>query len=115
IILENGVLLAPAVLIMDHNHEFSDIDLPIKDQGTTAGGTITIGANSWLGYGAAIVCGRGDLTIGKHAVVAAKSVGTKSIPPYSIAAGNPAKVIRRFDHETKSWVRVVEQASSDRS
>jgi len=106
--IESGVLLAPAVLIMDHNHEFSDISRSIKEQGTTPGGTVTIGKNSWLGYGAAVVCGKGDLTIGRNCVVAANAVVTKSVPPYSVVGGNPAKVIRRFDQASDSWIRVGE-------
>ena len=46
--LEDDVLLAPNVLIMDHNHEYSDPNLPIHAQGVTEGGQIVIGRNTWL-------------------------------------------------------------------
>src|SRR5450631_2131687 len=52
IVLGNDVLLAPAVLIMDHNHQYSDPHRPIHLQGTSAGGRIVIEKNCWLGYGA---------------------------------------------------------------
>ena len=57
--LGDDVLLAPSVLIMDHNHQYLDPSLPIHAQGTTEGGTIEVGQNCWLGYGAVIVCNHG--------------------------------------------------------
>src|SRR6185437_13558187 len=77
ILLEADVLLAPSVLIMDHNHEYSDPDLPIHAQGTTAGGRIVIGRNSWLGYGSVIFCSRNTLELGHNCVVGAHSVVTR--------------------------------------
>ncbi|BAV05009.1 acyltransferase [Filimonas lacunae] len=50
-----------------------------------------------------ITCG---VTIGCHSVIAAGAVVTKDIPPYSIAVGNPAKVIKQYDFELQDWVKV---------
>src|SRR5262249_11757229 len=55
--LGDDVLVAPGVLIMDHNHEFSDPTRPIHAQGVTEGGRIVIGRNCWLGYNSVIFCG----------------------------------------------------------
>lgn len=101
--LERDVNVAQQVLIMDHNHAYEDIEVPIIQQGITKGGTIRIGEGSWIGHGAAIVCSRGELTIGRHCVIAANSVVTRSIPDYSVVFGMPATIIRQYDPETHAW------------
>ncbi len=105
IVLEADILLAPSVLIMDHNHEYSDIEQPIHAQGVTSGGRIFIGRNCWLGHGAVIVCSQGDLTIGRNSVVGANAVVTRSFPPFSVVAGSPAKLIRTYEGESGKWVK----------
>jgi acetyltransferase-like isoleucine patch superfamily enzyme len=101
--LERDVLVAQSVLIVDHNHAYENIAVPIVQQGITEGGTIRIGQGSWIAHGAAILCPKGDLTIGRNCVIAANSVVTQSIPDYSLAAGYPAKIIRQYDPETRTW------------
>jgi acetyltransferase-like isoleucine patch superfamily enzyme len=108
IVLEEDVLFAPGVLIMDHNHEFSDVSQPITVQGVTPGGKIRIEKNCWLGYGAVVLCGSGQVTIGRNSVIGANCVVTRSVPPYSIMAGNPAKLIKMYDPESKKWVKPAE-------
>lgn len=101
--LEPYVNVAQQVLILDHNHAYEDVDVPIIKQGVTKGGRIRIGEGTWIGHGAAIVCSRGELTIGRHCVVSANSVVTRSIPDYSVVFGMPATIIRQYDPETKAW------------
>ena len=61
-------------------------------------GDITIGNDVWIGYEAVILSG---VTIGDGAIVGARAVVTKDVPPYTIVAGVPARPIRkRFDEET---------------
>jgi acetyltransferase-like isoleucine patch superfamily enzyme len=102
--IERNVIIGTSVLIQDHNHAYEDITLPIKAQGLTAGGTIRIEQGCWIGHNAAIVCGQGALVVGRNSVVAANSLVTKSIPPYSVVIGNPAKLARQFDPAKGFWV-----------
>jgi acetyltransferase-like isoleucine patch superfamily enzyme len=101
--LEPHVNIAQQVIILDHNHAYEDIDVPIIRQGITNGGRIRIGEGSWIGHGAAILCSRGQLTIGRHCVVSANAVVTRSIPDYSVVFGNPAMIIRQYDPAVGRW------------
>ena len=103
ILLERDVLVGQYVIIQDHNHAYEDIDVPIMKQGSTKGGRIRIGEGSWIGRGAAILCSRGELTIGRHCVVSANSVVMRSIPDYSVVFGTPATIIRQYDPEKRAW------------
>ena len=70
---------------------FNIFDLPVK-------GDITVGSDVWFGYNTLIM---GGVTIGHGAIIAAGAVVVKDVPPYSIVAGNPAKVVKkRFDDAT---------------
>ena len=99
----DDVLFAAYVHITDHSHEFKDIAVPVKRQGIFSKGPVRIGNGSWLGYRSEILSG---VTIGEHCVVAAGAVVTKDIPSYSIVAGIPAKVIKRYNFDIEEWVNV---------
>lgn len=101
--IERNVIIAQSVLIIDHNHFYEDVGLPVMEQGLNDGGRIRIGEGSWIGHGAAIICPRGELTIGRNCVVAANAVVTRSVPPYSVVFGSPATIIRHYDPETQAW------------
>jgi acetyltransferase-like isoleucine patch superfamily enzyme len=104
ICLEEDVLTAPSVLIMDHNHAYSDVSAPIHAQGVTPGGSITIGRNCWLGCGVVVLCGQKNLAIGRNSVIGANAVVTQSFPDFSVIAGNPAKLLRIYDQSTARWI-----------
>ena len=101
--IEHDVLIAQSVLIVDHNHAYEDINVPIVKQGITEGGRIRIGQGSWIAHGAAILCPKGELTIGRNCIVAANSVVTRSIPDYCLVAGLPARIMRQYDPVKKAW------------
>jgi acetyltransferase-like isoleucine patch superfamily enzyme len=98
----NYVILAQNIVISGLNHSYDDITLPISKQDVSTA-SISIGDECWIGANAVITAG---VSLGKHSVIAAGSVVTKSIPPYSVAVGNPARVIKQYDFEKKQWMRV---------
>ena len=84
-------MLANGCFVTDGNHRFDDPDKPVPWQGFTTKGPTRIGDNVWLGANVVVTSG---VTIGERCVVGANSVVTQDIPPFSIAAGAPAKVLR---------------------
>lgn len=86
----NHVNLAQGVTITALNHNFEDITLRIDQQGVSTN-TVTISDDVWIGTNSVVLPG---VTIGTHSVVAAGAVVTKDVPPYTIVAGVPAKVIK---------------------
>jgi acetyltransferase-like isoleucine patch superfamily enzyme len=84
-------LIAANSGIFANNHLFSDLTTDIAAQGVTREG-ITIEDDCWLGHGVTVLDG---VTIGRGSVIGAGSVVTKNIPPYSVAVGVPAKVIKK--------------------
>lgn len=69
----------------------------------TSKGSVTIGNDVWLGSGSLILSG---VTVGDGAVVAARAVVTRDVPPFAIVAGNPARIINwRFDEATRTAMR----------
>ena len=105
VIIEDGVLIASRVYITDHNHgsyKGSQQDNPLvapKDRKIFSS-PVKICKNVWLGE---MVCVLQGVTIGEGSIIGAMSVVTKDIPPYSIAIGSPARVIKTFNFEINSW------------
>jgi acetyltransferase-like isoleucine patch superfamily enzyme len=99
-----NVIFGPSVLVMDYGPDAEERADPTGGQQETRGGTIRIEEECWIGFGAVIVCEHGELVIGKHSVVGANSVVTRSIPPYSVVAGDPARIVKQYDFSKGKWV-----------
>lgn len=86
------VNLAQGITITALNHNFEDINQRIDDQGVSTN-PIIIGDDIWIGANAVVLPG---VSIGNHSVVAAGAVVTKDVPPHSLVAGVPAKIIKEI-------------------
>lgn len=87
---------------MGSDHLFENPFFPYISTGTTTEKKIIIETNVWLGAGVTII---GYLTIGRGSIIGAGSLVNKDIPPFSIAVGNPCKVIKRYDFSVDKWVK----------
>ena len=88
----NNVNLAQGITVTALNHNFSDTNKRIDEQGVSTN-SVTIEDDVWVGANAVILPG---VTIGEHCVVAAGAIVTKDVPPHSLVAGVPAKVIKKI-------------------
>ena len=95
IIIGDNVLTGRWVTISDNGHGETDLEklkIPPLKRHLNTKGPVVIGKNVWIGDKATILSG---VTIGEGAVIAANSVVTKDVPPYSVAAGVPARIIKQ--------------------
>lgn len=87
----DNVMMGPDVLIYTQNHCTSDPKVPMRTQGMNQIMPVIIEDDVWIG---ARVCILPGVVIGKGSVIGACAVVSKSIPPFSVAVGNPAKVVK---------------------
>ncbi len=98
----NDIRLAQNITLSGLNHNYQDINIPIHQQGVSTA-PIRIEDNTWIGANVVVLAG---ITVGKHSIVAAGSVVTKDVPPYSVAVGNPARIVKQYNFETNLWEKI---------
>lgn len=102
----NNVTIGSKSFISDHNHgiyvgekQTSPLIRPALRE-LTCDAKVIVGDNTWIGENVAILP---NVNIGKGCIIGAGSIVTKDIPDYSIAVGNPAKVVKKFNFKTQKW------------
>lgn len=98
----NNVMLAQNIVVSGLNHGYKDIHVPPSAQKVECQ-KIRISDDVWIGANSVVTAG---VSIGKHSIIGAGSVVTKSIPDYCIAVGNPAAIIKKYNFTTNDWERV---------
>ena len=93
------VMMGSDVTIITRNHRFGKTNVPMMDQGFEEERPVWIGDDVWIGDRVTILPG---VRVGNGAILGAGAVVTKDVPPYSIVAGNPARIIRSRLEQTKS-------------
>ena len=99
-----NVLIADRVFVGDCNHGYEEMGRPVMEQRMSECEAVKIEDDGWIGINACILKG---VTVGRHSVVGAGAVVTESVLPYSVVAGNPAKVIRHYNLETNVWEKKI--------
>ncbi len=88
-------MLANGCFVSDASHRYDDPERPITWQGFESKGPTRIGDNCWLGANVVVTSG---VSIGERCVIGANSVVTRDIESFSVAAGTPAKVLRKVEY-----------------
>jgi acetyltransferase-like isoleucine patch superfamily enzyme len=92
-------MLANGCFVSDASHRYDDPEKPVTWQGFQSKGPTRIGENCWLG--ANVVVGSG-VSIGQRCVIGANSVVTKDIEPFTVAAGAPARPLRKVEYAERA-------------
>jgi len=110
VIIGDRVLIASGVYISDHSHgnysgisQSSPIEAPVKRE--LVSNPIEIGNDVWLGENVSILPG---VKIGNGSIIGAGSVVNNDVPNYCIAAGVPARLLKKYNFEKKQWISLTE-------
>jgi acetyltransferase-like isoleucine patch superfamily enzyme len=97
----DNTLISHDVLIADSYHEYENLELPIIRQPMAPPESVKLGSGCYVGAHAAILAG---VTVGQNTFIGANAVVTQSVPANAVVVGNPARVIRHYDHQRGAWV-----------
>ena len=101
IVLRDYCLTAMNCAFIGSSHRYDDPMSAYMTTGVTLDADIYVGANCFFGYGSQVI---GNVRIGHGCVIGAGTLIRCDIPPFSLAVGNPARVIKRFDFSSQQWV-----------
>jgi acetyltransferase-like isoleucine patch superfamily enzyme len=103
VVIEPNVLIGENILITDSTHSYEDVTKPIIYQRLTSAGELSIGEGTWVGDGARIV---GPIRVGRNCVIATNAFVNRDVPDFCVVAGSPARVVKRYDAQSESWISV---------
>jgi acetyltransferase-like isoleucine patch superfamily enzyme len=101
VLIGEGSVCSQNCFISGQSHHYQDVSKNFLRQGVETQ-QVVIGKNVWIGANSVILPG---IKIGNNSVIGAGSTVIENIPPYSVAVGNPAKIIKQYDFEAKLWKR----------
>jgi acetyltransferase-like isoleucine patch superfamily enzyme len=102
VLIGEGSACSQNCFISGQSHHYEDVSKNFLRQGVETR-QVVIGKNVWIGANSVILPG---VKIGDNSVIGAGSTIIEDVPAYSVVAGNPAKIIKQYDSETKQWKRV---------
>jgi acetyltransferase-like isoleucine patch superfamily enzyme len=98
----NYVVIGKGSFIAGITHDYFNIEIPIVKQNVSPSKTI-VENDVWIGGNCVILQG---IKLGTHSLVGSGSVVTKDVEPYTIVAGNPARPIKKYDFDTRTWIKI---------
>lgn len=102
ITIGNRVNISQNVVLIGLDHNYQDVHKGIIEQGVTTS-PITIGDDTIIGANTIVLSG---ITIGKHCFIGAGCLVNKDIPDYTVAVGNPVRIIKQYDFNQEKWIRI---------
>lgn len=102
ITIGDRVNISQNVVLIGLDHNYQDVHKGIIEQGITTS-PICIGDDTIIGANTVILSG---ITIGKHCFIGASSLVNKDIPDYTVAVGNPVRIIKQYDFQTQKWTKI---------
>lgn len=102
ITIGNRVNISQNVVLIGLDHNYQDVHKGIIEQGVTTS-PITIGDDTIIGANTIVLSG---ITIGKHCFIGAGCLVNKDIPDYTVAVGNPVRIIKQYDFKQEKWIRI---------
>ena len=103
VIIGDNVLCASNVFVIDYNHGTNPMSENYLDNDLEISEGVNIKDGVWIGNNVIIL---GNVTIAEKAIIAAGAVVTHGVPPYTIVAGNPARIIKVYNHNLGEWTKV---------